>query len=161
MNTSHNFNQRRKRLEPVDKTCRFCSKAHSERMEDNYFVPVFKEQDRTTLVVYNSVKFSKIEVGLSRCKNCQSIHENSSIMAYLISIGLVAAIGLIIYLLHGIYVVFFLVFGIAIGVVLLPIWITSMLVKRKNILTKKEGAKREPLVGQMLREGWTLTQPSA
>ena len=159
--TTHKFNQQLGRLEPTATLCQYCKKAHSETMSDNYFCPVFKEQDRTNIVVYRSVKFNKLHIGIPRCKDCAAIHESSSLNAWLISLALIALAAFLFYSIWGIYVIFFLVFGGAIGLVGGPILFTNLLVHNKNILTKKEGAKQDRLVQEMVNSGWSLTQPSA
>jgi hypothetical protein len=40
------FNKERKRLEPTETKCQYCETGNSTSMEDNYFIPLFKENDR-------------------------------------------------------------------------------------------------------------------
>ena len=71
----HVLNEKLKRLEPIEKKCIFCSYNNMVSMDDCYFVPLFKENDRTNIIVYRSVKYSKILIGISRCSTCAAIHE--------------------------------------------------------------------------------------
>lgn len=73
MKDTHVLNERLKRLEPITTKCQFCNNNHSTAMNDNYFVPVFKVQDRTNVIVYSSVKFSKLLIGIPRCNGCRDI----------------------------------------------------------------------------------------
>src|SRR5688572_11602558 len=89
----HSFNKEKKRLEPSDTKCQYCEVESSTHMEDNYFVPLFKENDRTNIIVYRSVKYSKIPVGIPRCKSCMQIHQEaasrSALTAWGIAVGVV------------------------------------------------------------------------
>ncbi len=62
----YSFNQETKRLEPSETLCQYCETEHSTDMEDNYFIPMFQEVDRTNVIVYRNVKFKKIPVGIPR-----------------------------------------------------------------------------------------------
>lgn len=154
------FNQSRKRLEPTDTKCQYCETGHSSHMEDNYFISLYKEQDRTNIIVYRSVKYQKIPVGISRCKSCRDIHDSSTTKAALVSVGLAIAlevIGFKIDLLWGF-------------IALLPSFIiifagTDYFQKKfaedKGISPKVDGAKQNEAVQQLLLSGWSLTMPTA
>src|ERR1043165_4868354 len=106
----YTLNKEKKRLEPTDTKCQYCEMEHSTNMEENYFIPLFKENDRTNIIVYRSVKYSKIPVGIPRCRTCLDIHQQSANKGALQAWGIGAAI-----------FAFFLLIGggaIAIGLVL-------------------------------------------
>ncbi len=158
---SHHLNNKRKRLEPKETLCTFCQKEHSKNMDKNYFCPIFQLKDRTNLLVYRSVQFNKLHIGIPRCEGCQAIHDSSYFYGLTLSILITAILGGLFYLQYGIYVIFYLVFGPAFILVLGPQFFANIFTKQKNILNKKEGAKKDLLVIEMLRNGWSLTQPNA
>jgi hypothetical protein len=129
-------------------------------MEENYFVPLFKEQDRTNIVVYRSVKYSKIPIGIPRCERCREIHQSAAnksklyawtgaVAGFLLSIsiwGVLGVFGIIPCLLFGI-----------IG----AHYIENKLVSDQGILTKMEGAKQDETVQDLVISGWSFNQPTA
>jgi len=163
MKEKYKLNQKRKRLEPTETLCKFCNKGHSEEMNKNYFAPLYNVKDRTSLIVYSSVKFNKIHIGIPRCNECVLIHSNSFMKAIFISVLLIAMFILILYLLSSeiVLVIFFSILIFSATIVLGPKLISNILIRNKGILTEKEGAKKDPLVKQMINDGWSLTQPSA
>lgn len=161
MTRSHQFNQVLGRFEPTTTLCRYCNKRHSTKINDTYFVPVFKVADRTNIIVYSSVKFNKIAVGIPRCRECAAIHEDSHTKAWLITFGIIGAFVLIMYLTWTPFWLFFMVFGFALILVGGPHWIPGILANNQGILDKKEGAEKEPLVREMIQQGWSLKQPTA
>jgi hypothetical protein len=82
MQTSrYTLNEKRQRLEPISTLCQYCFKDLSTEMADNYFGTVYNENDRTNIVVYRSVNFQKLGIGIPRCKSCKKIHHNSAVYA--------------------------------------------------------------------------------
>lgn len=156
----HLFNETMKRLEPQHTKCMFCGTAHTQNMNDNYFVPLFKEQDRTNIVVYRSVKYQKIPVGLPRCLSCLSIHESCSNKAKLFAWGAAIAVVIASFAIWGIFGFFAIFAGIFIGFLGTKL-IEDKLVRDAGILTKQDGAKEDQTVQELIINGWSFTQPSA
>jgi len=154
------FNQARKRLEPTDTQCQYCETGHSSSMEDNFFLELYKEKDRTNIIVYRSVKYQKIPVGISRCKSCRDIHEKAETKATLISVGIAIALEVILFKID-------LLFGM-IGLVAAFViifagrdYFQSKFSEDKGITPKVDGAKRNEAVQDLVMSGWSFTQPSA
>jgi uncharacterized protein (UPF0212 family) len=162
--STHVLNERLKRIEPNSKKCSYCFDGNVESINDCYFVPVFKENDRTNIIVYRSVKYSKIEVGIPRCPNCRSIHEAAKKKALLIS--LLAALAVLAFTIYN-----FLNVHPFVSVVLLftsgivgfggYVYLQNTFSRKAGINTLKEGAENDVLVQDFLMKGWKLTQPSA
>lgn len=156
----HIVNDQLKRLEPQDTKCVFCGTAHSRNMEDNVFVPVFKEQDRTNVIVYRSVKYQKIPIGLPRCESCKQIHaaagRKSKIYAWTATLIIVIA-SISIWGLFGIFSVFA---GVIVGFGGAQL-LENQFVRDQGILTKMDGAKENDTVQDFIINGWSFSQPAA
>lgn len=156
----YTLNKERKRLEPVDTKCQYCEVEHSTNMEDNYFIDLFKENDRTNIIVYRSVKYSKIPVGIPRCKSCVEIHQQSANKAALQAWGGGIAIALFFWLIGGGAAVIGTIIGIVIGIFGTG-YLANRITVNRGIFTKKQGAERNPAVQELILDGWTFTQPTA
>jgi len=155
----YQFNQAKKRLEPTDTKCEYCELEHSAHMEDNYFVPLFKENDRTNIIVYRSVKYSKIPVGIPRCKNCQATHNEAAGRAALISWITAGVVVILSFLIWGPYGFLAIFAGIFIGFGGTH-FLENKFVREKGIFTKLDGAKRNGAVQELVIGGWSFTQPT-
>lgn len=161
---THVVNERLKRIEPVSKKCSFCLDGTSGSMSDNYFVPVFKENDRTNIIVYRSVKYQKIDVGIPRCQNCKTIHQKAKTKAMIIS--LTAALAIFAFMIYN-----FLDFHAVVSVALIfasaltgfggYVYLQGVFARKAGIYALKDGAEGDPLVQDLLMQGWSLKQPSA
>jgi hypothetical protein len=156
----HTINKEKKRLEPSDTKCQYCEVEHSTNMEENYFIPLFKENDRTNIVVYRSVKYSKIPVGIPRCSTCLEIHKQSASKAALQAWGIGAGITIFFWLIGGTAAVIGTIIGIVIGIFGTG-YLTNRITVNRGIFTKKQGAERNPTVQELILDGWTFTQPTA
>lgn len=156
----HVLNERLKRLEPTDTRCYYCETEHSKSMNDNYFVPLFKEKDRTNVVVYRSVKYQKIDIGIPRCESCSAIHKEAANKAKLYSWLAAAGVVLVSALLWGIWAFFAVFPAIFIGFGGAH-YLENKLVFNKSIFTKRDGAERNETVQEFIVRGWSFTQPSA
>ena len=133
-------------------------------MSDNYFDSVYSEKDRTNIVVYRSVKFQKLDIGIPRCKNCKKIHRNSSVLAFVISFMM--AVGVVLFVNYYfrydiVYRIFLSIIGFLLTFILPSYFIAKMLTSRQGILSEIEGMENEPQVQQLQLQGWTLSRPSA
>ncbi|WP_343693233.1 hypothetical protein [Chitinophaga sp.] len=156
----YTFNHSLKRLEPTGSSCQYCETGHSSHMEDNFFVPLYKEQDRTNIIVYRSVKYQKIPVGIPRCRSCKEIHEKAATQASLIAVGLAIAVEVICFKIDllwgfiGLFPSLFILFGGA-------AYFQNKFVEDKGITTKMNGAKQNEAVQDLVISGWSFTMPSA
>lgn len=156
----YTFNKNKKRLEPSETKCQYCDTEDSTDMEDNYFAPLYKEADRTNIVVYRSVKYSKIPVGVPRCKQCKSIHSKASIAAGWLGWGLALVFVILGFQILGVNGLFTLIAGPFVGYGL-QVLIEKKMVQAKEIYTKLEGAKQNEAVQDLVLSGWSFTKPMA
>ncbi|WP_276482616.1 hypothetical protein [Paraflavitalea pollutisoli] len=156
----HTFNPTLKRLEPTETQCVYCEMESSTHMDDNYFVPLFKENDRTNIIVYRSVKYNKVPVGIPRCKTCQAIHQEATSKAALIAWSVAVGFVILCFMIWGIYGIFAIFAGIFIGFGG-TVYMENKLVRDKGIFTKIDGAKRNDAVQELVIAGWSFTQPTA
>lgn len=157
---NHILNERLKRLEPTEKKCKYCGIESSQQMNDNYFIPVFREKDRTNIVVYRSVKYAKLLIGITRCKTCLDIHEKCAKKATLYSVGVGAAVVLVAVLIWGGLGFFAIPVGIIVGMLSFSL-IENRLVRQHDIFTKKDGAETDDTVQEFIISGWSFNQPTA
>ena len=171
---SHVFYKTSNLFVPIDNTCMFCGKDSSDSGDSDLFFSLFKEQDRTNLVVYRNVKFSRINIGISRCSKCEAIqkgiNKHSSIIGFSVGIGITVIFVLIGLLLAKSYnLSMILPFLAAIPGGLLGIFFGSLIYGQKqkkmsisnHILTERDAAMKYSLVQSLLKEGWTFEQPTA
>jgi hypothetical protein len=162
--STHILNEQLKRIEPTSKKCTYCDNGRVDTIDDCHFIPLFKVNDRTNIIVYSSVKFSKVTIGVPRCANCKAIHESAKSKALLIS--LVACFAILAFMaynfmnFHPIVSVLFTFLGISVGFGGY-VYLQNVFTRKKGIHTLKEGAKSDPLVEQFLMNGWSFTQPTA
>ncbi|UAY51490.1 hypothetical protein [Ferruginibacter albus] len=154
------FNERLKRFEPIEKKCRYCGKDDSCESTTNHFQKIYKENDRTNLLVYRSVKFNIVTIGIPRCALCRDIHESAKEKALLISFGaslLTIVLGFILFGIFGFFAIFAAIFVGVFGY----FYLVKKLVERKGIETSVNGAKQDKTVEYLLNTGWTTNRPSA
>jgi hypothetical protein len=154
------LNKDKKRLEPTETKCAFCEADNSSNMEENYFIPLFRENDRTNIIVYRSVKYSKIPVGIPRCKSCMEIHEQAASKGALIAWAVAVGVVVLSFMMWGIYGIFTIFIGIFVGF-LGTNYMQNKIVREKGIFTKRDGAERNEVVQGLIIEGWSFNQPTA
>lgn len=161
MPDKHVFNEKLHRLEPVDKKCYYCEEADCEQVNDCYFVPLFKEPDKTNIVLYPSAKYSKVLVGIPRCKKCLALHQSLQRKAtyYSIGIGLaIAMLGVLMFESWG--RVLSMIMGVVVGIVSYrPL--ANGFIDKAGILNQQEGAHTNETVQAFVNGGWKFTQPAA
>lgn len=161
--TSHILNEKMKRFDPVEKTCSYCNQDdQSVTTASAYYVPLYKEQDRTNIIVYSSVKYQMVTVGVPRCSGCLKIHSserrNGYLYAFLLFVIIVAsavllfdAIGIIIAVVGGALIAGFAADKLG-----------PYLASRRGIATPQGGAETNSLVQNLvLLQGWSFEQPKA
>ena len=160
MEEKYIFNERLSRLEPTETKCLYCRKKEIKNLNSCHFLNLYNEKKRTNVIVYRSVKFSKILIGVPRCESCKSIHEKSSEKAnnYLIVIGItLIALAIIIFSFSAIFISILII-----AVLLLSkIPLKNKFIRDQNILIELEGAKKVDLIMDFIIDGWSFTQPSA
>lgn len=162
--SSHTLNERLKRLEPTTKVCSYCVDGKMNDINESYFIPVYKENDRTNVVVYRSVKYSMIKVGVPRCLRCKAIHEGSKNKALVIA--LIASILLLAFAVYNfmefnVFVSVALFFGSIAGGIFGYAYLQNIFARKQGIYALKDGAKNDPMVENLLNSGWTLNMPTA
>lgn len=155
----HILNESKKRLEPTDKQCYYCNQTDYSNMEENYFIPLFKEGNRTNIIVYSSVKFSKILIGIPRCSRCYNIHQKAKTNGVLISVLSAIVIFLGSIAIWGLYGIFSMLPAIIIGV-FGSFYLDNFIAQGKGILNKKTGAEANETVQDFVIQGWSFTQPN-
>ncbi len=166
---THVFNENKKRLEPIDKTCVFCGKGISESQDDNLFIPLFKESDRLNVIVYRKVSYKRLDMGLSRCPHCKEIHIKQTKMTwiYTIIVGILTAV-VSFWLTKGFFDDFTIIMAILIGVIFacIAFFASRILLEKRHarkegILTKEDASIQYDIVRALLADGWTFDQPTA
>jgi hypothetical protein len=161
MQANHTFNEKLKRLEPTGKKCAFCAENSMTSMNDCYFVPLYNEKDRTNIIVYRSVKYAKIDIGLARCSSCKQIHESAKDRAFLYAVLIFIGTWGLAYLLFGIIGA---VFGLGVAIVAALIssqFFRDRIITDKDIFTLREGAENDETVRDFIIEGWSFNAPAA
>lgn len=169
---THVFNESKKRLDPIDNRCMCCGNGYSTGEADNFYIPIYKENDRTNAIVYRNVKYSVINIGVARCPECKRIHEQIKTKAVLtvialsiFSLGGFPLIGWGIESLSGSMIPFFifLFLGlIALGFsIALFHFFEQLFANKYSILSRRNAAMEYDLVCAMIDEGWTFDQPTA
>jgi hypothetical protein len=155
------FNEQQKRLDPLEKKCAFCNKAQVENVADCYFAPVFMTKDRTYLVVYSSVKYAKILIGIPRCRSCKKIHENAKVKATILSIIAGIAIAVLGVMSMSVPLVLVGFFGGVFTAVFGSMYGKHWFATQKGIKALNEAAQENELIKKFLSSGWSLKQPEA
>lgn len=157
----HIMNEQLKRLETTETKCAYCSMENNADKNDSYYIPLFSVKDRTNIIVYSSVKYAKIDVGIPRCTSCREIHTNAGKKATLYAVIAAIATWLI-------AIALFNFFGGVFGLLAALLvgfggqhFLKNKFVRDQDILTLKDGAETNETVQALVISGWTFTQPSA
>jgi hypothetical protein len=160
---NYTFNELYKRFEPTETNCTYCNEEAVQNVEDCYFIPLYMTKDTTNLIVYRSVKFAKIEIGIPRCNSCKEIHSKAGTKAALICWG--TAVALVVLLFYNIVAVggVLLAFGF-IAAIFIAIYGTATLKDRfavdKGIYSLKDGAETNEIIRDLVLAGWSLEAPA-
>lgn len=153
------FNEDLKRFEPKATKCGFCFKSDSQNMEDNYFADIYRISDRTNIIVYSSVSYNQVSIGIPRCINCKYIHKKGWLYSRLLSwffFIMIVVISIFIWDINGIFSIF--------SFALIPVFIyllERVIVEMDDILPKKDGTKKNTFVQDFIIRGWSLKKPDA
>jgi hypothetical protein len=159
MDENFYFNQERARFEPYEQTCFYCKIRNSKGNETNYFQGLYLEKKRLNLLVYRSVKYNKISIGICRCSQCKSIHDSHNKK------------GGITYLILGVFAFLIAKFMFEIPTVISIIsgagitYLAHQFFKKKfigspQIMTDEYGASQHEFVKEFLNQGWVLDKPT-
>ncbi len=158
---NHVLNENLKRLEPISKECAYCGHGTVTNIDECYYGSLFKVNDRTNIIVYSSVKYSKIEIGVPRCSECAEIHGSAGGSALVISFLL----GILIFVLSFIFLEGFAIFIVILVTVIVGIFFNSSyedhLIEKKGIQTAQIGFLKEDTVRMFMAMGWSTAQPTA
>lgn len=155
----HIFNESEKRFEPLEKICQFCLYEKALDMEKNYFRPVFKVVNRSNLIVYSSVKYNEVSVGISRCLSCYEIHKHSKRNSFILSISLALIFIYLGFKIYGIYGIFAIILS-PIIIFLIPSLLIPYLISKSGIRTTDECVKSDPFIRDLILNGWSLSGPN-
>lgn len=160
---NYRYNETLKRFEPLEKKCTYCDLTQISNIDDCYYIPLFLTKDTTNLLVYRSVKFDQISIGIPRCTSCKNIHENSSSKAANLSIGF--ALLIIIFLFYnlvsfgGVIVALGLIGIISCGNYGYK-YLRDSFSRDKGIYTPKDGAETNEVILDLVLSGWSLEKPA-
>lgn len=156
----HVYNKNSQRFETLDKLCSCCELNEMEDISYSYYTPLFKIQDRTNVIVYRSVKYSKVLIGMPRCASCYQIHHKSKNRANLIS-WIIAPfiVVLAILTMEPLIIIFGIIIGILFGI-FGGLLIKNKIITDSGILTEAGAAKTNETIQDLVISGWSLTQPS-
>jgi hypothetical protein len=161
---NYTFDETYKRFEPHDHKCTYCGEAEMENMNDCYFVPLFVEGDRTNIIVYSSVKYSKVLIGIPRCRSCKDIHYDAKNKAITITVvSVIVLLGLLLYNFMNLNPFVFIlgIFATIFGGIYGSSKLGERYVANKGIYTLQDGAETNEVVRDLVIAGWTFTMPSA
>lgn len=107
LNNSHvYFKPGKKRQEPTETRCQYCEVEHSTNMGYNHFIPLYKENDSTNIIVYHSVKYNKLPVGIPGCKSCLLIPLDAETKGARIAWGIAVSVIVLSFLIWGLWSIF-------------------------------------------------------
>ena len=161
---NYTFNEYEKRFEPKEATCAYCEESQLKNMKDTHFVALYVTNDRTNLIVYRSVKYSRLLIGIPRCASCKDIHEKSVSRSRLITWILAPlSMGLLFYnfLNLGMFLFISCFFAIILGGFYGSHKLTQFLVAKKNIYNLHDGIENDRFIQSLILDGWSLNQPAA
>jgi len=150
-----------------------CGEGFSRGVEDNYYIPLFKESDRTNLLVYRNVKYSQINVGVTRCAKCKELQKTAKtksvfygigvgigVAAFSIAVGFALDMFLDLIIIGSILALIGVIAGVFIGLSKANDYEEKILNSNK-VLTRENAARRYPIVEALLSDGWTFIVPTA
>jgi hypothetical protein len=161
--TSHIFNERMSRFEPVEQPCAYCNQ--SDQFIDKksiYYVPLYKEHDRTNIVVYRSVKYQRVTVGVPRCSGCLRIHTSERRKGYLYAFILFVVIVALAVQVLGMLGIMIATLGGALIAGFAADKLGPYLASRRGILSPQAGAEATSLIQHLVDlKGWSFDKPRA
>ncbi len=155
----HNY--KLNRLEPLDSRCCFCHRNESETEDSHYYIKLYKVNNRIRLLVYNSIKYSSINIGVARCKKCFEIHPKARIISNIYAWVVAIVVALIfVFIFNPMSSIVGFMIGFFIGYTS-SIYVEEKIFLKHDILSINKGTKNIAKVTQYLLEGWTIEKPKA
>lgn len=150
----YKINGTHRRIVPLNKLCWYCKNGESRNTYTDYYIRMYLVKERKNFIVYRSVKFKDISVGVSRCKKCYDIHQKASSSGWKYILLAVALIGGLITYVWGIFAVIFFLFAIPVAIIYGPLYVDNLITKKSGILSDEIGAKQVPLIQAMKNNNW-------
>lgn len=160
---NYTFNELYKRFEPHEKKCTYCGIATVKNIDDCYFIPLFMTKNSTNLIVYRSVKFAKIIIGIPRCETCKEVHSKAKTKALLISWG--SAVALMTILIYNIIAIGGIMLALGFfAAIFMGVYGSEHLKDRfavdNDVYGLKDGAETNEIIRDLVISGWSLEQPT-
>lgn len=160
MLSKYNFNESLKRFEPKEKRCGYCFQNESENINNYDFIKLYKVQDRTNFVIYRTLKYEEMEIGISRCNDCVEFHEEASRKSPILKYAIYLLILIFVLPVFGLKV---FVVGIALSLALF--FFLHKYGKKSTVsnerLTLKQGIASNETIQDLVLSGWIFDKPSA
>jgi hypothetical protein len=154
------FNKREKRLEPKFKQCAFCKHDSVSDMDDCHYMPIYKNAKSTNLIVYRSIEYSQIDIGVPRCNSCSKKHEHTDLKAIITTIILATPIFGISYLFRNNSTIHVVSFFIGLMVVGLGVpFLRYYYLTKTNFQNGLDEAVENDTLKDFLLLGWSLNHP--
>ena len=165
MEQKYVINETLNRIEPLEKKCSYCRQKEMSLMDSCFYETLYLEHDRSNYVVFRNVKFNKVSIGVPRCENCKSIHEEAETKAkkyIFIAAGIILFLPMLLSLSFDAFtsgVVPALI--VLIAGFLFKNYIVEKIVINTDILSEKDGAAYSVIVQDFLEGGWQYKKPEA
>lgn len=158
----YNFNEILKQFEPIDNTCVYCKKNKQTSFDTNKYLKLYKEKDRTNLIVYRSIKYNQFTILIPRCIKCYKIHSNVKLYSRIFtwfSFFLILPLGY--YFIGGVAGIFVSLITSIFAAVYIYTYSENKFLNIKQIDSEGIGAEKIKLVRDFLNDNWTGIPPSA
>lgn len=165
---THVYNEQKKCFDPIDNRCMCCGKGFSHGENDNFYIRLYKPKDWKNTLLYRSVEYHWINIGVARCANCKRIQKKAILYSLLYALGIGLGIAII-----GVVMVFALdMRTLGMAVIVLGIIASILLglsksvdreaeyLEKKGVLSKEHAVQEYEEVAKLVREGWSFEEPS-
>jgi len=161
---NYTFNEYDKSFEPKETTCAFCEESQIKNQKHTHFVALYVTNDRTNLIVYRSVKYSRLLIGIPRCGSCREIHEKSVFKSRLVT-WIIVPIALVLLFYNLVILGTFLTIAGFCSIIVGGFYgshkLTQFFVSKENIWNLHDGVENDRFIQNLILDGWSLNQPSA
>jgi hypothetical protein len=160
MLSNYNYDESWKRFVPKEKRCSYCFQNESENVNNYDFIKLYKVKDRTNFVIYRSLKYEEMTIGISRCNDCVQFHEEVSRKSPILKYAIYLLILIFVLPVFGLKV---FVIGITLSLIIFFL-LHKYATKNKSPkerLTLKQGIASNETIQNLVISGWVFDQPSA
>lgn len=156
----YNYNEGLKRFEPKEKRCSYCFKNESESTKNYDFIKLYKVNDRTNFVIYRSLQYQQIEIGISRCNACVEFHQEVSRKSPILKYAVYILILLFVLPVFGLKV---FIVGMILSLILFYFLHKHEMKNKKpsDRLTLKQGISSNETIQDLVLSGWIFDKPTA